>query len=194
MPEFGPSDTWLALLYASDRLDTTDEAEFERRLGEDQGLRESLCQAVEMMYNLEGLPALAPSSAYRVQVRQRLRPRRSWWDPLTLRQTYRGHPLFWSGAGATAALLAVLALMPHRIPPEHQPPTPVAESSGNAPAEDPFADLDTTATSEMAETFASLPGSDHLLRACEEESRRRDRRLPHGEHVFHLPEIHRMRH
>lgn len=194
MPEIGPSDTRLALLYASDRLDTKDEAEFERRLGEDQELRESLCQAVEMMYNLEGLPALAPSSAYRVQVRQRLRPHRSWWVPLTFRQIYRGHPLFWSGLGATAALLAVLAFVPHRISPDRQAPTPLVESSRSAPAEDPFEDLNITATSEMAETFASLPGSDHLLRACEEESRRRDRRLPHGEHVFHLLEIHSVRH
>jgi hypothetical protein len=194
MLEIGPSDTRLALLYASDRLDTTDAAEFERRLGEDQELRESLCQAVEMMYNLEGLPALAPSAAYRAQVRQRLRLRRSWWDTLTHRRNYRGHPIFWSGLGAMAAFLFVLALLPQRIPPDSQGAARIVEAPRSAAVEEPLEALDTTATSEIAETFASLPTSDHLVRACEEEIRRRDRRPLHGDHVLHLVETHDVRH
>jgi hypothetical protein len=194
MPEIGPSDARLAFLYASEQLDAMEETEFERRLGEDQGLRERLCQAVEMMCDLEGLPAVAPSSAYRVQVRQRLRLRRSRWERLTRRRTYRGHPLFWSGLGATAAFFLVVALLPQRMPPDSQTSTAVVESPRSAPVEDPFEDYDATATSEMAETFARLPTSGHLVRACEEESRRRNRRLPHGEHIFHLLEIHGERH
>lgn len=192
MPEIGPSDTRLAFLYATEQLDATDADEFERRLGENQALREALCLAVEMMCNLDGLPALAPSSAYRVQVRQRLQPRRGWLNTLTRRRNYRGHPLFWSGLGATATYLLVLALLPHQLPSDSRAATPLVESSRRTPAEDPFEDFDAN-TSEMAETF-SLPTSDHLVRACEDESRRRDHRLPHGEYIFHLPETHGLRH
>ena len=194
MPEIGPSDTRLAFLYASEQLDVSDAAEFERRLGEDQRLREALCQAVAMICNLDGVPALAPSRAYRVRVRQRLRLRRSWWDLVARRRNYRGHPVFWSSLGATAALLLVLALLPHRVPSDGQVQTPIAESPRSAPVEDPFEDFDIAATGEMAETFASLPSSDHLVRACEEENRRRDRRLLHDNHVLHLVETHGERH
>jgi hypothetical protein len=190
MSEIGPTDAHLAFLYTSGEMNATETAAFERRLGEEQPLREALCQAVELMQTLEGLAPPIPRPAYRRHVRQRLRPA-GWWCRLARRRTYRGHPALWSGLGAAAVLLAVLIAPPNLLPtglrtPEAEALPPVAEqtkpSRPEVPADEP-ADL---ATIEEAEMWASMHNSDHLVRAHEEEGRRRDRRLVHGDHVIHL--------
>jgi anti-sigma-K factor RskA len=198
MSEIGPTDGHLAFLYVSGEMNAAEMAAFERRLGEEQPLREALCQAVELMQSLEGLAPPTPRPAYRQRVRQRLRPA-GWWRWLARRQMYRGHPALWSGLGAAAALLAILSVPPSLIPTGPRTPAaptlpPVAEqtklSQPEAPAEEP-ADL---ATIEEAEMWASMHNSDHLVRAHEEEGRRRDRRLVHGDHVIHLPGSPSVRH
>jgi anti-sigma-K factor RskA len=188
MREIHPSDANLAFLYASGEMDAAEAAAFERRLGEEQPLREALCQAIELLYTLEGRTPLTPRPAYRQRVRQRLRPR-GLWQRFTDQRTYQGHPMFWSGLGAVAALLMVLLMSPGWWP-TSQPATrevPVAEQSGHGAAEVPRDAPAGPTTIEMAETWAGLDYSDHLLRAHEEESRRRDRRLAWEEHAHHLP-------
>jgi hypothetical protein len=190
MSEIGPTDAHLAFLYVSGEMNATETAAFERRLGEEQPLREALCQAVELMRTLEGLAPPMPRLAYRQRVRQRLRPT-GWWRGLARRQMYRGHPALWSGLGAGAALLAVLIVSPSLLPTNPQTPAasalpPVAEqtkpSRPEVSADEP-ADL---ATIEEAEMWASMHNSAHLVRAHKEEGRRRDRRLVHGDHVIYL--------
>ncbi|HEY7424550.1 MAG TPA: hypothetical protein VH682_10005 [Gemmataceae bacterium] len=189
MSEIGPANAHLAFLYVSGEMNATETAAFERRLGEEQTLREALCQAVELMQTLEGLAPPMPRPAYRQRVRQRLRPA-GWWRLLLRQRTYRGHPALWSGLGAAAALLAVLSVTPSLLPTGSRTPAtpdlpPVAKQTKpnrpEVPAEEP-ADL---ATIEEAEMWASMPNSDHLVRAHEEEGRRRDRRLAHGDHGIH---------
>jgi hypothetical protein len=190
MPDSGSSDARQALLYAGGELDALDSADFEQRLGEEQGLREALCQAVELVRSLEGLPPLVPRPDYRQRVRQRLRPRG---------RAHRGHPALWAGLGAVASLLVVLAAAPRSAPhAQPQPPAswvtePTPPHSTEPPAEAPLA----PATIEMAETFARLPNGDHLARAHEEheeENRRRERRLLHGYHLLHPLGKHGVRH
>jgi anti-sigma-K factor RskA len=176
MPEIGSSDAGQAFLYVSGEMDAAEAAAFERRLGEEQALREALCQAVELMQTLQGLSPPAPRPAYRRHVRQRLLPRRAWWRGLTQQRTYRGHPALWSLAGAAAALLAILALPPNLLPLVHRTaPAPVPLAVQPAPAEPviPSEAPARPATIEMAEMWASMQNHDHLARAHDEESRRR---------------------
>jgi hypothetical protein len=184
MPEIGLADAHLAFLYASGEMNEWESAAFERRLGEEQSLRETLCQAVQLMQTLEGLAPPVPRPAYRQRVRQRLQPS-GWWCRLAQRQSYRGHPALWSALGAAAALLIVL--IGPRIGREAPAPSPVAEQMRPNPLEAPRPDSRSeSATIEEAEMWANMPTSDHLARAHEEEGRRRDRRLAHGDHVHHL--------
>ena len=170
MLEIGPSDANRAFLYASGEMDDVESAAFERRLGEDQGLRESLCQAMELMRTLQGLSPLTPSPSYRQSVRERLKlPSRSrGW---LARRTYRGHPALWSLVGAAAALLIVLTIPPAWSSRSQQAATPIAEQTKPIDAE-PTSGLTTI---EMAEMWSSMHNSDHLARAHDEENRRRSR-------------------
>jgi len=155
MPDIGPTDANLAFLYANGELDAEAKAAFERRLGEEQPLREALCQAVELMRTLEGLAPLVPPPAYRQRVRQRLQPTGGWWRG----RTYGGHPVFWSGLGAAAALLAVFAFPPGWLPMRRPAPSvePVAkEQSHSTEPETPREALAGLATIEMADRLAEL--------------------------------------
>ncbi len=73
MPEIDAADAQRAFRYARGEMDAAEAAVFERRLGEEQALREALGQAVERMRALEGLAPPVPRPAYRQRVRQRLR-------------------------------------------------------------------------------------------------------------------------
>src|SRR5262245_56468906 len=84
-----------ALLYASGELEGAQLSAFEQRLGEDQSTREALCQAVQMTLALKSHWPTRPSPAYRERVRQRLRGRQPWWQALTGKRSYRGHPAVW---------------------------------------------------------------------------------------------------
>jgi hypothetical protein len=152
----------LALLYASDGLAEADAAAFERRLAEDQAAREALAQAVPLALALRGQTASRPDPTYRAQVRRRL------W-----RRPYRGHPVFWVGLGAAAAVLVMLGLgtVP-RLPPL-PPPTPPDSSARPASHE-------TETASVMADVWAELQTPEHLLKAHDEEMRRRGRAEERG--------------
>jgi hypothetical protein len=189
MLESDPTDANRAFLYASGEMDATETAAFERRLGEEQPLREALCRAVELTRTLEGLLPVAPPLAYRQRVRQRLLSAGGWWRWLGQPRTYRGHPALWSGLGAAAALLAVLAFPPDWFSRDRPAPagSVAQEPSLLRDSETALEGADELSTIEMAETWASLPSSEHLARALEEENRRRDRRLTRDEHLLHLP-------
>jgi hypothetical protein len=189
MPEIGPADAQLAFLYVSGEMDAAEVAAFERRLGEEQPLREALCQAVELMRTLEGLAPPVPRPEYRQRVRQRLHPAH-WWQRLA-RRTYRGHPALWSSLGAVAALLAVSTVSPRvrEMPvPAAPPPPSMAEKTKLSQPETPLDEPADSPTIEEAEMWANMPNSDHLAQTYEEEVRRRDRRLTHGDRVPHLSE------
>jgi anti-sigma-K factor RskA len=190
MSEASPTDANLAFLYTSGEMDAAEKAHFEQRLAEEQPLREALCRAVELMQTLEGLAPLTPSPTYRQRVSERLRSADSLWRWLGQRRTYRGHPALWSGLGAAAALMSVLLMAPHWISKER----PVPSDETMAKEQSPIRDADTSrevpaalSTIEVAETWASLPNTEHLTHAVEEENRRRDRRWMREEHLLHLP-------
>jgi anti-sigma-K factor RskA len=178
MPERGPSDDALAFLYASGELGALEAEAFERRLGDEQPLREALCQAVRLVQTLEGSQPPAPRPAYRAHVRRRLRlsAGRGLWRWLAGPRSYRGHPALWAGLGAAAAVLVVLCCSPASRQ-QAAPPPAVAEQPAPVPEEPAGA----AATAEMAEVWATLHSTDHLARARDDENRRRDRRLVRGD-------------
>jgi hypothetical protein len=202
MPEIGPADAHLAFRYASGEMDAPEAADFERRLGDEQPLRESLCQAVELLQTLEGLAPPTPPLEYRARVRQRLGTRSKWWCRLARPRTYRGHPALWSGLGAATALLAILILSSalssadrHARTATHDAtPIPVAKHMNPDPPAPPHEEADDDATLGIAELWASMDSGDHLARAHEEELRRRDRRFLHGDHALHSPGSPSVRH
>jgi hypothetical protein len=189
MPESGRADAHLAFLYVSGEMDAPEAADFECRLADEQPLRESLCQAVELMQTLEGLAPPTPRPDYRARVRQRLHTGGKWWHPLAGPRTYRGHPALWLGLG-TAAVLAVpllswiLSSPDRQIPPPTQSPPLVAKQM-SPPTPTPHEESDDDILLDIAELWARMENGEHLARAHEEEIRRRDRRLLHGEHTLH---------
>lgn len=194
MTKIGPSDAHLAFLYVSGEMDEWEEADFERRLGDEQPLRESLCRAVELMQTLEGLPPPTPRRHYRQRVRQRLGICRTWWHRLTRTRVYRGHPAFWSGLGAAAILPLVLILSSALFSTDRNARTPTPEFSTPPQAKQPAPILppprperDDDDMLDIAERWANMDNGDHLARAHEEEVRRRDRRFPHPDHALHSP-------
>lgn len=200
MPEIGPADAHLAFLYVSGEMDAPEAAEFERRLGDEQVLRESLCTAVELMQTLEGLAPPIPRLHYRERVRRRLGTGGKWWQRFTRTRGHRGHPAIWCGLGAAAALLAMSILSWTLFATDRKPPipapvpaAPVAKQTSPippaAPHEEPNDDM-----LDIAELWARMDNGDHLARAHEEELRRRDRRLLHPDHALHLPRSSSVRH
>jgi anti-sigma factor RsiW len=153
-----------ALLYASGGLAEADAAAFERRLAEDQASREALAQAVPLALALRGQAVSPPNPAYRARVRQRLLPRR-----------FRGHPAFWAGLGAAAAVLVMLGLgaVP-RLPPQPPPVLPDSLQGARPPGGE------TDKASVTAEVWAELQNPEHLLKAHDEEMRRRGRAEERG--------------
>jgi anti-sigma-K factor RskA len=163
-----------ALLYAGGELDATETAAFERRLGEDQAAREALVQAVQMRLALRGQGPLLPDPAYRRRVRSRLLPRRPPWSGLLDRRSYRGHPALWCGLGAAAAvLLLALAAVPGRLAESWQASAPPAGEPRAVPGMADAAPRDSAV--EVANLWADLNSSDHLVKAHDEEMRRRGR-------------------
>lgn len=167
-----------ALLYASGELDEAQLPDFEQRLGEDQGARDALCQAVQMTLALKGQLPARPNPAYRERVRQRLQTRQPWWQAVADKRAYRGHPALWSGLGAAAAVLLMIGLgqlthvgsSPQVVV---QPGAiPVAPPKEPSPAENTAV---AAATPEEAHTWAELTNSNHLEKAHNEEARRKNR-------------------
>src|SRR5215470_11557103 len=98
MPE--PTLQTTALRYAAGDLSPAEVAAFEARLAEDQDARDALAEAVRLSAAAIGQEPPAPHPSFRAAIRARLNLR-----------AYRGHPLAWVGAGATAvAACTLLAL------------------------------------------------------------------------------------
>ncbi len=184
MPELDPASNARALArqaaqYAAGALEGAAARAFERRLGEDQQARDALCAAVARTRAASGQPALVPDPAYRERVRLSLR-RRFWKWPRP--QVYYGHPLVWAAAGATAAVVVMLTLLPASWSEPERPP-PMAGSPANPePEPEPITRAAEPAAAEVANLWAELNSSEHLARAHEEEYRRRlraeSRRMP----------------
>jgi anti-sigma factor RsiW len=156
-----------ALLYASGGLAEADAAAFERRLAADQAACEALAQAVPLALALRGQPVAPPDPAYRARVRQRL-----------LRPAFRGHPALWAGLGAAAAVLVMLGLGTMARLPPRPPPGLSASSTLVGPA-----NREAETASVMADVWAELQTPEHLLKAHDEEMRRRGRAEERG-HSF----------
>jgi hypothetical protein len=160
-----------ALLYAGGELSDADAAAFEHRLAADQAVRDALVQAVQLAQPLHGRPA-SPDPDYRRAVRQRLRPAWSPWQFLFGRRTFRGHPLLWSMAGGALAALLLLVFLPR---PEPGVVVVTAAPPGESSiAEEPPTSPDDDAL-DVARAWAEIPKGDHLMRAREEEIRRKVR-------------------
>ncbi len=187
-----PALSALALLYANGELEAHEAEAFEKRLADEQPVREALSQAVLLTQTLGGSEAPRPDPSYRDRVRAQLLPhtssvepalgRQRWWQTLLSPRVYRGHPMVWLLAGALAASLLVFVqagktpvLPPPRpvvVAPEPSSPPPPRQ-----PAEPPRA--------AMAKVWAELHTSSHLEQVRAEETRRKhrleERRLAHNE-------------
>jgi hypothetical protein len=150
-----------ALLYAGGELDGEEAREFETRLASDQAAREALCQAVQVSSALGGVTATRPSPAWRAQARRRLLPARLR-SGLFAPRSYRGHPAFWSGLGAAAAVLLMLGLGrgPAASPPAAQPAPEQSALTATAPPR--FAP-----TPEEARAWANLHKNEQFVKAEE---------------------------
>src|SRR6516164_1409081 len=76
-----------ALRYARGELGPVEADTFEQRLGHDQAVRDTLCQAVCLLRTAPPVP----DPAYRAGVVRRLRP--TAWGGVFGRRPYPGHPL-----------------------------------------------------------------------------------------------------
>lgn len=157
----------LALLYSSGELEGDEAAAFEARLAVDQEARDALAQAVQLSLTAAG-ERCAPDATWREETKRRLLQRASLWQRLAGPRVYRGHPAVWSIFGALAASL-VLSLMPA---------PPASHESVQA---EPVPAL-TLPSAEEAIFWSEITNSDHLVKAHDEEARRKlrfeDRRLP----------------
>jgi len=199
-----------ALLYAGGELEGADAVAFEQLLAEDQTAREVLRQAVQWTHTLGGRPVPVPDLAYRARVRQHLMPTGGLWSCLAPR-SYPGHPALWTILGAGLGLAATLLILvrgasplppapepvaqsglPRTLPQESEPNTPIGltavPNAGALPVRQVAPEME-PATQALAVAWAELPNSNHLIRAHEEENRRRSRRLDehrlgHGEDRF----------
>jgi hypothetical protein len=162
-----------ALLYAGGELSGDEAAAFERRLADDQAARDALVQAVQLALPLADAPP-RPDPAYRAVVKQRLHG--GWGRWLIGRRSYRGHPLLWTGLGAAAAVLAMLYL--------YRPASAdlsVAQGPSASPSLDDSGPLgltwpeDDDETFDVAQTWAGMPKNEHLIKARDDEMRRKER-------------------
>ena len=160
-----------ALLYASGELDGPEEEAFERRLADDQATREALARAVRLTLPFGGSVPTRPDPAYRAGVRARLRPRGGPWAWLTATRTYRGHPAVWAALGAAAAVLLLVGVTPRRPAtfPVAPHPSSFASAEGVAAAEPDGAD----SAADVAAAWAATHSKESLLRARDEQARRR---------------------
>jgi hypothetical protein len=156
--------TLQALLYASGRLAEADAAAFERRLAADQEACEALAEAVPLALALRGQAVSSPDPAYRARVRHRL-----------VRPPVRGHPALWAGFGAAAAMLVMFGL---GTTPQLPLPTPAAPTNPTPTARPGNREADIA--SVTAEVWAELQNPEHLLKAHDEEMRRRGRAEERG--------------
>jgi anti-sigma-K factor RskA len=166
--------SWLALLYASGELDEAQAAVFEKRLGNDQQAREALTVAVQLAQMPVAGEIALPNPSYRERVRRQLGSRPSLWGRFCGRRSYRGHPLLWGLAGAAAAVLLTVAMgqsapwLRNERAPELTATPPAAEETDAGSSR-------VASSLEAASIWAEISQSDHLLKAHDEETRRRIR-------------------
>ncbi|HEY1861910.1 MAG TPA: hypothetical protein VGG61_16230 [Gemmataceae bacterium] len=165
---------WLALLYASGELDAAQAAAFEKRLGNDQEAREALTVAVQLAQMPVAGEVARPNPSYRQRVRQQLRSAPSLWGRFCGRRANRSHPLLWGLAGAAAAVLVAVAMgqsapwLKNERAPERTATPPAAEQTEEGTSR-------VASSLEAANIWAEISPSDHLLKAHDEETRRRIR-------------------
>jgi anti-sigma-K factor RskA len=163
---------WQALLYASGELDAAQTADFEHRLGNDQEAREALTVAVQLAQIPGASSTVAPSPAYRQRVHQQLERGTTFWGNPWGKRAYRGHPLFWSLAGAAVMALLIVGI-------GQSAPRSATEHATKSTADSPAAEPDDVESSQVASSmeeayiWADLSQNDHLLKAHDEETRRR---------------------
>lgn len=168
-----------ALLYASERMDARQAADFEQRLETDQESREALSDAVEFLQRWDQHIPSQPDAGYRQHVRQRLlRDGVGLVKRLAGPRLYCEQPLLWGTIGAVAAALLVglcLRQTPaenraHTVTPKTETPAvPVAQH------EEPVGEEIDPMSGKELELWADLPRSRHLLKVHHEESERKRR-------------------
>lgn len=175
----GGNETLLALLYAAGELDENATLAFERRLADEQAIRDALCSAVRLGQTIAGQPVPTPDPAYREQVRSRLR-KPNLWQRIVGRNMYRGHPSLWAFAGAIAAAIVLMSGIGQTpsLPVDEHPASPPAFAE-QTPAPPPPAQQ--SIQKEDNEEEPALMSGRHLACALNEEnwrkSRAEDRRL-----------------
>jgi anti-sigma-K factor RskA len=159
---------WQAILYACGELDQSAEQAFDRRLGDDQAVRETLCRAVRLARQSK---AGRPNPAYRAGVRARLLPaaRPRGWKSAA--RSGRGRAIL-CGLAVAMAVIAASWLLPAGTPLEGASGPESSQVQAAAPSPDPDAQV---ALAQVALVWAEMSPSDHLVRARAEEARRRIR-------------------
>jgi anti-sigma-K factor RskA len=160
-------DQLLALLYAAGQLDGKQAAAFERRLADDQAVRDALCTAVRLTWATEGRTPAMPDPAYRERVRRRLLAGKA--KPSNDRPGLRVRTAAWTIAGAAAAALLLVAI--GFSPRDQANPTDQAAAASSSEevaampvTPDPLADDD--------DCLPDLMGGTHLAKAVEESRRK----------------------
>jgi hypothetical protein len=176
-----------ALLYAAGELDGPDAEAFERLLAADQAARDALTNAVRLSLALDPRLPRGPGPRCREQVRRRLRP--GLWARLTAPRLSRGHPAAWGLLGAAAALLLVAGWELSQWSGRAAAPQ-AAPLSDVRPADD---EPDEPGDAAVADFWArsNLHNPDHLMRARDDEARRKaragDRLVPGRKEPFRVP-------
>jgi hypothetical protein len=161
-----------AMLYAGGQLDEEDAKAFEHRLADDQAAREALCQAMQVLEPVDVPSALRPDPGYRQKVRAQLLVTGCFWQRLFAVRAHRGHPLLWGLSGAALAFVLFAGFEAWQSK-DSGGSAHVAVNEPSSAQTGMIDEYDTLA--ETADIWAAMHPSDHLLKAHDDEARRRNR-------------------
>jgi len=152
-------------------LNPQDTASFEIRLASDQFARDALSEVVRLSAAALGQSPPTPHPSFRAAIRERL----LGWRPSWLaRRSYRGHPLAWSGLGASAVVASVvIGLSFSQGEPQRTSPSGTISSSkqtGNSSESKPqTVASDTDAGNPETLAIAPMPHEHALAANCNDE-------------------------
>jgi hypothetical protein len=162
-----------ALLYAGGELDEEDSKSFEQRLADDQTARDALCQATQALEAAHSQAFFRPDPGYRQKVLLQLSGG-SLWHRLFAIRPHRGHPLVWGVSGAVAAFFFFVGLANFEAYQGKNEVAPLGATNESMSTQSMgVQELDPLA--ETADIWATMHPSDHLLKAHDDEARRRIR-------------------
>jgi hypothetical protein len=166
-----------ALLYAGGELDEEDSKVFEQRLADDQTARDALCQASQVLESGHSQNPLGPDPGYRQKVLLQLSGGSNFWEKFFAIRPQRGHPLLWGLCGAAAALLLLVGFEKYEAGQVKNAESPALGTPNESISTQALGIQELGPLAETADIWADMHPSDHLLKARDDEVRRRVRAL-----------------